>query len=73
MLVITNKLIVKTENKRKEEPSIAACVIAPSVIASSPINKAIKNSPATPLKINIRNLSRTASQIENFAIVRNRL
>ena len=73
MLVITNKPIVKTENKRKAEASMAACVIAPSVMASSPINKAIKNKPATPPKINRRNLSLIASQIENFAIVRNRL
>lgn len=73
MLVITNKPIVKTENKRKAEPSTAACVIAPSVIASSPINKEARNNPATPPKINSRNLSLMASQIENFAIVRNRL
>ncbi len=73
MLVITNKPIVNTENKRKAEASSAACVIAPSVIASSPINKAAKNRPATPPKINRRNLSLIASHMENFAIVHNRL
>lgn len=69
MLVITNKLIVKTENMRKTEASIAACVSAPSVIVSSPINKERKKKLAIPTKIKSRNLSLMASKIENLAIV----
>ena len=73
MLVMTNKLIVKTENNRKIEPNIADWIWAPSAIVSAPINNDIKKSSAMPIKINTLSLSRMASQTEYFDIENKRL
>lgn len=73
MLVMTNKPIVNTENRRRIEASMADCIWTPSVIASSPMNKDKQKKTMTPVRINSRNLSRMASQIEYLAIVSNRL